>query len=167
MKKILIVCLLVLLLTGCSSPKDFETVADNYTEPHQAEAWQILLKLPPEAAVTVFESGDTGKLYLCDGYTLTVQTMEAGDLNRTLKEVTGFSRDTLMVIGTMQDSLKRYDCAWTAAGEGGEQTCRAAILDDGNYHYVISVMADYSSAGALQEAWQGIFDSFSIINTGA
>ena len=167
MKKILVICLLILLLAGCGSPKTFETVADNYTEPVHAEAWQILVRFPPEAALSVLESDDTaGKLYLCDGYALTVQTLEAGDLNRTLKEITGFSKDALMVIETAQGGQKRYDCAWTAAGEGGEQTCRAAVLDDGNYNYVITVMADCENAGALQEAWKGIFDSFTIINTG-
>lgn len=166
MKKTFIACLVILLLAGCSRPKDFETLADNYIEPYQEEAWQILLKYPPEAATAVLESEDAGKLYLCDGYTLTVQTLESGDLNRTLKEVTGFTKDALMVIGTVQNSLKRYDCAWTAASEGEEQICRAAILDDGNYHYVISVMADYGRVGALQEVWQGIFDSFTIVDTG-
>lgn len=166
MKKTLVICLLILLLAGCSRPKEFETMADTYTEPHLAEAWQISVKLPPDATVAVLESADTGKLYLCDDYSLTTQTMEAGDLNRTLKEITGFSRDAIMVIETVQGALKRYDCAWTVVGEGGEQTCRAAVLDDGNYHYVVTVMADCVSAGALQESWQGIFDSFRIINTG-
>jgi len=48
----------------------------------------------------------------------------------------------IQVIKTAQDTYERYDFVWTAAGEDGLQTGRACILDDGNYHYALSAMAE-------------------------
>lgn len=159
--------MLVFVLTGCSTERDYETVMDTYTEPAPVAAQQIMLQLPPEASMEVFDSSEAGTYYQCDGYEIILQTLEAGDLDKTFKEVTGFSKADLTVMETAQGEMKRYDCVWSAAGEGKEQIGRAAVLDDGNYHYVLTVMADFSKAGALQEAWQGLFDTFTVINTGA
>ena len=43
---------------------------------------------------------------------------------------------------------------------------RAAILDDGSYHYVLTCMTDASNAHALQESWQTLFDSFTLAEPG-
>ena len=61
---------------------------------------------------------------------------------------------------SFRGNAKRYDCVWTAAGEGEDQVGRACILDDGSFHYVVSVMAGQSRSGELQPVWQDIFDSF-------
>ncbi len=165
MKKFWILIPLVLLLTGCRAQETFETVNDVYAEPNEIPAQQVMLMLPEDAAVPAMESDTAGKLYLCDGYTVTVQTLEAGDLNRTLKETTGFSRENLAVMETGQEKLRRYECVWTAAGEGEDQVGRATILDDGNYHYVVTVMASASQAGDLSQTWNQLFSSFSLADT--
>ena len=61
--------------------------------------------------------------------------------------------------------MPRYDCAWTAAGETGSRIGRATILDDGNYHYTMTVMADSADAGTLQETWQELFATFQVVST--
>lgn len=165
MRKFWILIPLVLLLTGCRAQETFETVDDVYAEPEDIPVQQVVLELPEDAAVPAMESDSAGKLYLCDGYTVTVQTVEAGDLNRTLKETTGFSGDDLAVLETGQEELRRYECVWTAAGEAEDQVGRAMILDDGNYHYVVTVMAGASQAGDLNQTWNRIFSSFSLTDT--
>lgn len=162
MKKLLLVLVCAVMLTGCGAQDTMETIADDNVTPVMVQIQQVQVTLPNEAAVATLESTDAGKLYLCDGYVVTVQTMEAGDLDRTLRQCTGFSRKQLTVMETVKNEIKRYDCVWSAAGEGGDQVARAAILDDGSYHYVVTVMADFESAGDLAKTWQEILDSITL-----
>jgi hypothetical protein len=111
-----------------------------------------------EAAALTME-GDSGKVYVCDGYTVTLHTCEAGDLDATLCMVTGFDRDSLPVMERMDEGMKRYECVFTAAGEGGDQVGRAVILDDGNYHYTMTLLTDAASVGELSDVWQNILTS--------
>lgn len=173
MKKCWILTALLLLLTGCSAEQTLETLSDAYVQPVSASAWQVIADIPQDASVTVLQSQDAGKLYLCDGYTVTVQTMASGDLENALRTVTGHEKEDLTLIQTRQADLKRYECVWTAAGEGEIQVGRACLLDDGNYLYALTVMADESKAGELAEVWQELFDSFRLaspdtdLNTGS
>lgn len=167
MKKLLCIWTIVLLLAGCSNRQDFETMTDQYSEPFKQSVGEIMLQLPEEALQPVLSQPENGKFFLCDGYELHIQTMEAGDLDRTIRQVTGYAKDALMIIETSQGEMKRYDCAWSSAGENAVLTCRASILDDGAYHYVVSVMANADTAGDLQETWKSLFDTFAVIDTAA
>lgn len=167
MKKWLILLgAIALLLTGCGAQETFETVADVYVQGQTAERQQVLLNLSEDAAAAVMQSETGGTLYFCDGYTVTVQTMVSGDLDRTLRETTGFRREPLRPVETTAGEVMRYDCVWISAGETGDQVGRAVVLDDGNYHYVVTVMADAAEAGALAEEWQQLLDSFRIVPAG-
>ena len=165
MKKCWILIAAVLLLAGCSAQGELETLTDVYGEQTLLPAKQIVLELPNEVAVPAMQSEETGTLYLCDDYTVIVQTTEAGDLQATLKEATGFAKEQLALIETVRSGLACYECAWSAAGETEQQVGRAMVLDDGSYHYVVTVMADASRAGALQTTWQDLFDSMRLTGT--
>ena len=110
---------------------------------------------------TAVVAGDT--VYLCDGYTVTLHTCQAGDLDKTLREATGFSKDALKLIQTESAGVERTQCVWTAAGEAEEQVGRLTVLDDGNYHYVLTCMAGASQTQRLQPVWQELFDSFRLV----
>lgn len=161
MKKWIPVIALLLILTGCTQV-DFETMSDEYVQSDLPAAHTVILALPQEATATVMEADDAGKLYLCDGYTVSVQTLTGGDLDATLRKITGFSRDALTVMETKQGNFKRYESVWSAAGETQDQIGRVVILDDGNFHYAVSVMADYTTAGDLADTWQEILSSVSL-----
>ncbi len=161
MKKIWIIPALLLLLTGCGAQETMETVSDLYVS-GEAAAQQVVLTLPEEAALATVITGEAGNLYLCDGYVLTVQTLPGGDLNATLQQVTGFSRERLQPVETVQEGIKRYDCVWTSAGEGEDQVGRATVLDDGVYHYAVTVMAGESQMRELTDIWQDILGSVSL-----
>ena len=45
---------------------------------------------------------------------------------------------------------------------GGDLVCRGVILDDGAYHYVLSLQTDAEQAGKLADDWQTIVASFSL-----
>lgn len=162
MKKLLIIPVLCLLLSGCGAQETFETVSDVYATPADAQMYRVELSLPENAVVQTMEATDGSTLYLCDGYSVTVQTMEAGDLDRTLRQVTGFGKDSLTVMETVKDGFDYYECVWCASGENTDQVCRAAILDDGTYHYAVTVMADYELAGDLSATWEHILDSMTL-----
>ena len=161
MKKICVILAVILLLSGCAAKETFETVGDENIQQVAGAAQQIQVVLPQEAAAQTVQN-EYGQLYFCDGYEITLQTMEAGDLDRTLRQLTGFGADSLTVIETGLTAAARYDCVWTAAGEGGDMVGRAAILDDGSYHYCMTVMAAEEDAGALRDTWKDLFDSFTL-----
>lgn len=165
MKKFLAILGLCLLLGGCASQETFETLLDAYEVSVMAELRQVELALPEDAVIETFEQEDVGKLYLCDGYSVAVQTMGSGDLNKTLYEATGFREEQLAIMKTKRGDVTRYDYTWCAAGEVEEQICRGVLLDDGSYHYVVTVMADASKAGELTATWQHILDSAKLVST--
>lgn len=156
----ILVCLL--LLTGCSAAETFETVDDDVYLPAMAEVREISLELPQEAAVQVMENDAHEKIYLCGDYTLTVQTFQSGDLNRTVQSLCGYCADDLQLMQTRDGALKRTDWIWTCAGEGGDQIGRAMVLDDGSYHYCLTAMAQADAAGSLEEPWNRVFSSFTL-----
>ena len=161
MKKIGIVIALLFILTGCGPAQTLETVVDVYAPQTQAEPRKTVLTIPEDASAWVMENkGD--KLYFCDGYEIMVETLEAGDLNRTLQELTGFSKDALTVLETGTSEVQRYECIWSASGEAGDQVGRTVILNDGNYHYCLSLTANATEGGSLQEVWQQIAVSFGL-----
>ena len=160
--------ILALLLTGCKPQGELETVMDGQVVPKQAEKMEILISLPENAASAVMSSEEAGTVYFCDDFVLTMQTTQSGDMHRTVADTTVFPYDRLPVLETVQGEAKRYDCVWTAAGESGDQVGRCAILDDGNYHYVLTVMADAEKAGELTEnLWNDVFSSFQIVKPDA
>ncbi len=162
MVKILsVIILLAVLLCGCAGAESFETVADVYEPLESAEPASLDYLVPDKNAVKVFGT-DGSRLYLCDGYEIAVETFSSGDLNQTVKELTGYARDSLTVMETGTSELARYECVWTAAGESGEQVGRTVILDDGKYHYCLSLTALEEEAGSLQQVWQEIMGSFAM-----
>ena len=173
MKKCWILAVFMLFLTGCGTQETFETVADAYIQPVSAPLWQMVLDVPQDASVTVLHGTDTGKMYLCENYTVTVQTFSSGDLQKTLKTLTGYEKEDLTLMQTQQDGAKRYECVWASAGEGENQVGRLCLLDDGNYIYAVTAMAGESQAGELTQVWQAMFDSFRLaspdaeLNTGS
>ena len=157
MKKCLVIVAALLFLTGCAAQDVFETVADVYGE-ESVKPKQILLELPEEGAESVI-TGSNGTLYLCENYDITVQTLSGGDLNETFRALTGFPLDSLTVVQTLQTGMERYECVWTSVGEGGDSVGRAVVLDDGRFHYCVTVMTAAENAGKLQESWQELLGS--------
>lgn len=160
MKKLWAIPILALLLAGCGGEKSLETVGDVPDAPAVATEQQVLLQLPEELSSPVLQSEKTGTLYLCDDYSVTVQTVDAGDLNATIRKATGMSREDLQIMQTEENGIKRYRWVWATGGENGVQVGRGCILDDGHYHYVLTALADEDAVTRLQPAWQEMFGSF-------
>ena len=159
MKRMLLLLMLVILLAGCRA-ETMETVEDVWEEAPVAEARQIRVSLPGEEALPVMESsGD--RLYLGEHYQIEVQNLPGGDLNRTVQTMSGLEPGDVTLMQTEQAGLTRYDFVWAAAGEEGDQLGRGAILDDGNYHYALSVLRSADDTATRQIHWDQVFSSFS------
>lgn len=160
MKRILLVLLMSLLLAGCAEAELGETVVDVWQEAVTVAApRETRLELPGEAVACAMES-DTGRLYFGDGYEVMVQTLSSGDLDATIRALTGFDREDITVLQSQSDP-KRWEFAWASAGEGGERLGRGVVLDDGNYHYCLTVLQD-ADDDDCQIIWSQVFNSFEL-----
>ena len=162
MKNLWVIPLLALLLVGCGKKQTFETIADVPDTPVISAVQRIQIHLPPELSAPALQGEETGTLYLCDDYSITVQTVESGDLQRTIREATGMDKSSLQVIETRQGDTKRYQWVWTTNGENGAQVGRGCVLDDGAYHYVLTAMADEEKTEKVQTQWKEIFASITL-----
>lgn len=161
MKKWWVICILALLLCGCGKQGELETVMDSAEIPMRPEPREVYVALPKDAAKETMNGEEGGNIYFCEDYTLTLQTVPGGDLQKTILDTTGYLPEQLPVMKTENPEYKCYRCVWTAVGESGDQVGRCTVLDDGNYHYILTAMADAEKAGLLTNgAWEEIFDSF-------
>lgn len=156
MKKLCFLLAFVLLLAGCQAAPTFEGVEDVYAPQPQSVPRQVSVALPKDVQTI---ASDSGKLYLCDGYDVTVETFASGDLGGTVQQLTGFAPDALTMLQTAASDVDRYECVWTATGENGDTVGRAVVLDDGQYHYCVTVMSNADTAGEQAGAWQELLSS--------
>ena len=161
MKKVWILLILPALLSGCAAEETLETIADDIAQPVMAQPAQISVDLPDNAVAPVLES-DAEQVYLSEEYEIIIETVSAGDLSATVQRISGYTPDNLTVMETEQDGVKRYDFVWASAGENGDMLGQAVILDDGNYHYCMSVLRDANPTQSSQIVWRDVFDSFQL-----
>lgn len=161
MKKIMVIGMLALLLTGCAAEETFETISDEIVQQVMAQPREIAVSLPGETSIPTMES-DSGRMYLASDYEIYIQTLDAGDLNATIQTVSGYERDTLTVMETNLDGIDRYEFVWASAGENGDRIGRGVILDDGSYHYVMTVLRDADTTENTQIVWNDVFNSFQL-----
>lgn len=160
MKKLWIGLVAALMLSGCGAKQTMETVADDIpAQPVLAPPAEISVHLPDNAVAPVLSS-DSEQVYLCDDYEIAIETHASGDLTATITAISGYDPDRLTVVHTRQDGAERYDFVWVSAGETGERLGRAVVLDDGQYHYSMSVLRDAEDTKKSQVVWSEVFGSF-------
>ncbi len=159
MVKICLFLMIGLLLGGCSAEPTFETLEDDHVQSVMQEERSVLLQLPEDAEVI---HSDAGVLYLCEGFEVTSQVLPGGNLEQTVQLLTGFPSEKLTVMVTDVTDYTRYACVWSAAGEGGDTVGRAVILDDGVYHYCLTMTASASVAAEVMLTWQQILSSYAL-----
>ena len=163
MKKLFGLLLITSMLLGCGAEETFEVVEDVIPVESVAVPQQFFVSLPDEAMTPTFQ-GDGEELYVCQGYTISKQIQDSGDMEKTVNTLTGHSQEDIQIIKTFYDNCDRYDLVWTAAGEEGLQLGRACILDDGNYHYILSTLAGEDTAGQLRDTFQDMYDSCKLLD---
>ena len=159
MKRWVWMMVLSVLLCGCKAEETLETVNDEWVVPAMAQPREISVRLPDNVVVPVMEQ-DGRKLYMGQNYEILLETLAAGDLNDTIRTISGFEKDHLTVLETCQADTERYDFVWTTTGEYGVRLGRAVVLDDGNYHYCMTVLRDAEESIVV---WQDVFSSFALL----
>lgn len=159
MKRLVWICLLAALMAGCTAEETLETVNDEWVVPAMAQPREVSVRLPEDTVLPVLEQ-DNRRLYMGQGYEIMLETFAAGDLNGTIRTLSGYEQEQLSVIETQQGEAERYDFVWATTGESGQRLGRAVILDDGDYHYCMSVLRD---PGETNIVWRDVFGSFSLI----
>lgn len=162
MKRMILLFLVLLLLTGCGVAETFETVTDEPVCEVLAQPREMHFFLAEESVLPVMET-EGRKLYLCGEYDVMSQILEGGDLDRTIRQVSGFSPEDLTVIQTGSGDVEKTEFVWTNSTEEGQKICRATILDDGNYHYVLSATVFADKIEEYQEILNGIFETFELV----
>lgn len=160
MKKLLLLFCAMLMLTGCSV-QTFETVDDLNDVSALATPATLLMELPEEAAAPAMQ-GSSGTLYFCGDYDIMVEVIPSGNLNSTLQTLTGFEREELNIMQTVRCGVDCYEGVWSAAGEAGDHVGRVLVLDDGSYHYCISLMAMAEDAGQCGDDWNQLLESVAL-----
>ena len=161
MKKCWTFLLLPLLLCGCAAEETFETISDDIVQPVMAQPREITVSLPDDAVAPVLE-GDSEQVYMAEDYEIVIETLSSGDLNETIQTISGYGKDQLTIMETQWDDVTRYEFVWASAGENGDRLGRAVILDDGDFHYCMSVLRDTGERGTSQISWEDVFSSFRI-----
>lgn len=153
MKKFCFAILCVFMLSGCSSVETMETIRDDEAFPVMGEAAKVHLSIPEIENAQVVEDGAGSKIYLFNDFCVTVQTLDGGNMEKTLELVSGFDAGKLTLLKTEQDDCLQFRCAWSSTGEQEDLLCRAVVVDDGRYHYAVTVMADSSEIAEQPELW--------------
>lgn len=151
-------CLLAVFLCGCGAEETLETVGDEWLVPVMAQPREMSVRLPENTLLPVLEQ-DNRQLYMGQGYEIMLETLASGDLHATVQALSGYGKDQLTILETRQGDTERYDFVWTTAGEQGDRLGRAVILDDGEYHYCMSVLRD---PGEDIIVWRDVFESFAL-----
>ena len=160
LKRMCCCVLLACLLTGCGGEATFETVDDEQVM-STAIPKVIQVDLPEDTVLPVMET-DTGELYICKDFEVSLQTLPGGDLNATIQTLCGFDAEAVDLVETVTDCITRYDFVWASAGETGDQVGRSAVLSDGIYHYCVTAMAPADRGAEYQEIWQGMFETITL-----
>ena len=163
MKKWLLLGLASLLLCGCGAEETFETVADEEILSVMAEPRKIAVQLPEGTSASVLNR-EGEHVYLCEDHEIIIETCGAGDLGGTVRHICGYEKGELTLMQTQWQDVTRYDFVWTSAGEQGDRLGRAVILDDGHYHYCMSVLRDAQGEDARTD-WEAVFASFDLVLT--
>lgn len=161
MKKLAVILILACLLTGCAAQETFETISDPQVEVVAPKPSKISVRLPDGAVAPVLES-ESEQVYTAEDYEIIIETLSGGDLTETIRSICGYERDALTVMETQQGSVTRSEFVWTSAGEEGDRLGRAVVLDDGNYHYCLSVLRDSETTRNTQIVWSDVFESFEL-----
>ena len=157
--KILLI-LMMLLMCGCATQETFETIADEPVRTVMSQPREVSVRLPDNAVAPVLE-GESEQVYMSEDYEIVIETLSSGDLDATIRSICGYGRDQLTIMETQWDDVTRYEFVWASAGETGDRLGRAVVLDDGEYHYCMSVLRD--AEAVTQVVWRDVFASFTLV----
>jgi len=152
--------MLVAVLCGCNGEL-YEVVGDVSTIEPDITPQKVRFEVPKDENITVMNT-DKGVLYLGENYDISLQICPSGNLDQTMRAVTGYSRKQLAITELSEKNVDRYVCAWSAVSDEGELVGRCTILDDGRFHYCLTVLVKADMAGELRNTVDAVFADYSL-----
>ena len=159
MKKHIVLLLSALLLTGCASPT-WETLGDVSHQDVAAPIMQEMTLTLPNGSAEETWSAKNEKMFICDNYNIHLQTMDGGNIPSSIQNLSGFLPKDLTIMESRCGDHDRYEWVWTTVAEEGDMVSRCVLLDDGNYHYALTLTAAATDAGNLTAQWNALTASF-------
>ena len=161
MKKAWLILVICIFLCGCA-PAELETMNDTDAVGVMAEPVEMKISFPEDA--TVLTMGNAlSRYYFCKGYDVAVEITESGNLDATLKTITGYGKEELDMVETKRNGVACYEAVWTTVGEAGDCVGRLLVLDDNNYHYCVSAFSSAQNVASHADAWNNLFASVSLV----
>lgn len=152
------------LLAGCSAQPVYETIGNACEGVSDSEPMTIQMWLPQEAALEA-SSPDGESRYTWGDWEIWTQVCSGGDLEETLKTMSGMDRQYLTVMSRKMGEYTCHETVWSATREDGAMLCRGAVVDDGIHHYCIGLMAAEEESAEAKEVFDQILESVSLIGT--
>ncbi len=156
-----VIILLSVVLSACGNVDTFEVISDNIQEYQPAPQAKVKLTIPEDAALAVMSNSDC-RSYESDHYQIIVQTYPSGNLDETLRQITGYNEKQLNVMKVTEDDINKYLCAWSSMSEEGELVGRCTIFDDGVYHYCLTVLVDAQESDEVRQTIDLLFSDYSL-----
>ena len=160
--------LAALLLSGCGAEPVYETIGNVWEndEPVFAPAG-MEFAVPEDAHMEVVEGSSGEKIYRIGDWELWTGTYSAGDLSATMEEITGLESGNLTVISRRVGAYDCHETAWTTTGEDGTWVARTAVIEEGGYHYALSMMVPQEDADQLGSFFSQVLASVNLAYTDA
>ena len=165
MKKGIAMCLLLVFLTGCSSPV-WETVddvsADAATVSGTDAAYRIETSLPQ--GMELLGQTDGWSIYSNADGTMEVETrtFPASDIAAAVKLLSGRDPEYLNVLQTERFGLPEYQFAWVSQTECGQQLHRADLVIDGTDCYAIVCSTLEQAGNAYSDEVRQVIAAFGL-----
>lgn len=168
MKRLLVLMMAAALMSGCAAEPVYETIGNAMEDTQPViSPGKIELVLPEEAEMQVIEDEYGSKSYRIGDREVWTQICDGGDVSATLEKVTGIRADALTVMEHQVLDMPCHEIAWITTNEEGTFVARTAVLDDGNYHYCVSLMMPEADAEKLGDSFSELLSGVSISGTDA
>lgn len=170
MKKGIIWIMAALLLSGCAGDTEpvYETIGNVWEneEPVSAPA-SIEFAVPDGAEMEAVSTDSEVKIYRIGDWELWTQALDGGDLRATFEQLTGMDWDALTVVNHPVGEKNVYETAWTAMDEEDTYIIRAAVIEEGDYHYCLSLMALEDNSRTVGQFFTEILENVNLADTAA
>lgn len=166
MRKWMLFWAAALLLSGCAAEPVYETIGDvcGNTEPVAAPG-EITFAPPDGAARETSADGSGRNIYTVGAWEIWTQVYPGGDIRATMEQITGLGAQALTVMERQANGMACYETAWTTTGENGSLVGRAAVMDDGNYHYCLGLLVPEDQAEGIGEVFSQLLTTVTVTNT--
>lgn len=166
MKRVLAICFLFTVLTGCAAPQTASvfTVTDEVPVEASAPPFSVGFAVPTDAVLSVSSDDGLERCYTAADGRYTIQTaVRAGvDAEQVMREMTGFSVEDLSPIRTTRYGMTQYRFSWCSGDDSGVTICTGAVLEGEDACYCLSFSTPEDCAKDCRTLQTQVMESFSL-----